>query len=210
MPKPMQNLPPKRGIGAWARNLVNKKLINLLIATFLPLCPCSLRMCETKRGVAMDHNINSNTEMQARIALGQTITGFLPNQMVFTLDGPCPAADLRPQQWLVSRDSGSCQIAAVETVRSWVECVDFTADVFGQPLRLCADQPILIRPRKGPQKGAPALIAARDLVNGHDIVLQQARPMVLQRIVMEEMHILYVDGVELLSAAPSTVHALAA
>ncbi|MGA1613489.1 MAG: hypothetical protein ACO37E_06765 [Lutimaribacter sp.] len=54
------------------------------------------------------------------------------------------------------------------------------------------------------------MIAARDLVNGHDIVLQQARPMVLQRIVMEEMHILYVDGVELLSAAPSTVHALAA
>lgn len=78
-------------------------------------------MCETKRGVAMDHNINSNTEMQARIALGQTITGFLPNQMVFTLDGHCPAANLRPQQWLVSRDSGSCQIAAVETVRSWVE-----------------------------------------------------------------------------------------
>jgi len=76
----------------------------------------------------MDHNINSNTEMQARIALGQTITGFLPNQMVFTLDGPCPAADLRAQQWLVSRDSGSCQIATVETVRSWLECVDFTAE----------------------------------------------------------------------------------
>ena len=45
---------------------------------------------------------------------------------------------------------------------------------------------------------------------GASIVLEEARPTVLRRIVMEEMHILYVDGVELLSAAPSAPHALAA
>lgn len=190
--------------------MVNKKLINRTSATFLPLCPYSLWMCETKGDVAMNHNIKGNTELQARIATGQTTAGFLTNQMVFTLDGPCPAANLRPQQWLVSRNSGSCQIAAIETVQRWVECVHFSADVFGQPLRLCADQPILMRPTNGPQKAPTALIAARDLVNGASIVLEEARPTVLRRIVMEEMHILYVDGVELLSAAPSAPHALAA
>jgi hypothetical protein len=190
--------------------MVNKKLINRTSATILPLCPYSLWMCETKGDVAMNHNIKTNTALQARIATGQTTAGFLASQMVFTLDGPCPAAKLRPHQWLVSRNSGSCQIAAIETVQRWVECVQFAADVFGQPLRLCADQPILMRPPKGPHQAPAALIAARDLLNGGSTVLEEARPTVLRRIVMEEMHILYVDGVELLSAAPSAPHILAA
>ena len=133
-------------------------------------------------------------------------TGLNANSILLTLEGEKTAADIRPGDRVITRDTGIAVVQWVTIARHLTRIIRIRAGSLGhtRPERnvtLPAAQPILVRDwRAQAIFGAPqALVPASRLVDGEFVTLHAAQEMLLCNLGFDHLHVLYVDGLELAS-----------
>ena len=138
-----------------------------------------------------------------------------PGTEVLTLAGALPAEALYPGDRVITRDAGAQVLRRItrHDVPADMRFVCIRKDALGgkpaRDLLLPADQKILLRDwRAQALFGTPAArVPLSRLVDGEVICWSDARPEALLTLHCARAHVLYADGLEVISAAPETVRA---
>ncbi len=128
--------------------------------------------------------------------------------MVLTLDGDCAVEDLTPGARVITRDSGMARLVALTFAREEAEVICVKAGSLGQN-RPEYDSTILsgtalhlrdwrAKAFRGTER---ANIRAEELVDDQFVLRGEARTRRVVTLVFDRPHILYVDGLELATAA---------
>ncbi|SEL94515.1 Hint domain-containing protein [Roseovarius tolerans] len=135
-------------------------------------------------------------------------SGLCADSIILTLDGETRVRDLRPGARVITRDSGTATLRAVDRRRSACRAVHIRAGSLGHTrpehdVTLPATQPILVRDwRAHALFGAGrAMVPAERLVDGEFVTLRPTQVFDLYHLIFDQPHILYVDGLELASMA---------
>lgn len=125
---------------------------------------------------------------------------------VLTLDGVLPVEFLAPGDRLITRDSGTATLRAVERDRALVPLVAIRAGTLGNArpegdILLPERQEVLVRDWRAPALfgASAALVPALRLVDGTYIRALGAVEVETVRLILDAPHILYAEGLELAS-----------
>lgn len=138
-----------------------------------------------------------------------------PGTEVLSLAGALPVEALYPGDRVITRDAGARTLLEIcrHAVPGSMRFVAIRQDALGgKPARdlvLPADHRILLRDwRAQALFGTPtARVSLSRLVDGEFICWSEARPEALLTLHFAQEHILYADGLEVMSAAPVPAHA---
>ncbi len=143
--------------------------------------------------------------------------GMLSGSIVLTLDGEIPVEHLLPGDRIVTRDSGTAVLSSVHRHQLRTRAVRVVAGSLGdtrpdRDVLLPEDQHILIRDWR-----AHALFGTRQasvpvqaLLDGEFIISEGLLTMTLHEIRFDSQHVIYADGLEIVTAATRRARNLAA
>ncbi len=132
--------------------------------------------------------------------------GVLSGSIILTLDGEIPVEHLLPGDRIVTRDSGTAILASVHRYTACVRAVRILAGTLGdtRPDRdvvLPEGQQVLVRDWRAKalfglrQATAPA----RALVDGEFVISEGLQTMTLHELRFDIGHVIYADGLELIT-----------
>ncbi|MDQ7070980.1 MAG: Hint domain-containing protein [Rhodobacterales bacterium] len=132
--------------------------------------------------------------------------GLVAGSIILTLDGEVAVEDITVGARVITRDSGMALVRRVAVRQLRCDVVRIKAGSLGhtrpdRDVTVMAGQKILVRDwrAKAVFSRKTALVAARDLVDGEFVTLQNGRFITVFEIEFDAEHILYADGVEVAS-----------
>ncbi|RFU12049.1 hypothetical protein DZD18_14070 [Rhodobacteraceae bacterium W635] len=131
-----------------------------------------------------------------------------PGTEILTLAGALPAEALYPGERVITRDAGAQPLLEItrHTVAADMRFIHVSRDALGgkptRDLLLPATQPVLLRDwRAQAMFGTPsARVALSRLVDGEHLRWSDARPAALLSLRFRREHVIYADGLEVMSA----------
>jgi hypothetical protein len=150
------------------------------------------------------------TKVRAATAVKADVlnSGICVGTTIMTLDGEIPVEHLTVGDRVVTRDSGMAVLCDIRVTTSRLQPICIKAGSLGHPR---PDRDMLVTPgarlhirdwRAEALFGAATVnVEAHRLIDGEFIASQPGREMQTFELVFDRQHILYADGLELLSAA---------
>lgn len=147
------------------------------------------------------------TRAEAAKAVDALETGLLAGTTLLTLDGEMPVEALTPGARVITRDAGMAVLRQIEVVETRLSPIHIRAGSLGhsrpdRDMRVAPGAELHIRDwRAKAIFGADsASVQALRLVDGAFLTSQPPRDVTCYRLRFDAQHILYADGVEVLSA----------
>lgn len=143
--------------------------------------------------------------------------GMLSGSIILTLDGEIPVEHLLPGDRIITRDSGMSVLGSVYRHQLRTRAIRIVAGSLGdtrpdRDVLLPEDQRILVRDWR-----AQALFGMRQvwvpvqaLLDGEFIVSEGLQTMTLHELSFDEQHVIYADGLEMITAPPRAARSYAA
>lgn len=154
----------------------------------------------------MEPNTVGREDVIARLAREIDFTGLAAGSLVMTLEGEIPVEFLSAGDRIITRDSGMATVRAVRAKTIICDVVSIMAGSLGhtrpeRDVRVPADQRVLIRDWRAEALTGQkqALIAARQLVDGEFVRMEQDSAFTIYEIELDRAHVIYADGLEVLS-----------
>lgn len=132
--------------------------------------------------------------------------GVCVGTTVMTLNGETPVEHLCVGDRVITRDSGVAVLKAIHKTRAKMETIRIKAGSLGHTR---PDRDMIVSPgarihirdwRAEAIFGAPtALVEAHKLVDGEYLALQNSRDMDVYELVFDRQHIIYADGIEMIT-----------
>jgi hypothetical protein len=136
-----------------------------------------------------------------------TTTGLLAGTTLLTLEGELPVEHLSAGDRVITRDSGMAVLKDIRRVHTKLQTVRIKAGSLGHSrpdrdmvVAPCAQLHIRDWRAEALFGAASANVPAFKLVDGEFLSHEDAREVTVFELVFDRQHILYADGVELLSA----------
>lgn len=136
-----------------------------------------------------------------------TTAGLISGTTIMTLEGEMPVEHLAPGDRIITRDSGMAILKQINRIETRMQAVRIKAGSLGHTR---PDRDMLVAPtarihvrdwRAEALFGAPtANVTASKLVDGEFLAHEDPRDVTVFELIFDTQHILYADGVELLSA----------
>ena len=154
----------------------------------------------------MEPKMVGRLDVIERLAREIEFTGLAAGALVMTLEGEMPVDFLSAGDRVITRDSGMATVRSVRAKTITCDVVSIMAGSLGhtrpeRDVTLPADQRVLIRDwRAEAMTGQKqALIPARDLIDGEFVRVQAGVEVTLYEIELDRAHVIYADGLEVLS-----------
>jgi len=132
--------------------------------------------------------------------------GFQDDSVILTLDGEKQVSDLSVGDRVITRDSGMALITSISSRKVTTPAIRILAGSLGhtrpdRDVTLPAGQPILVRDWRAEAifNTPQAIVNAGRLVDGEFITAVGEQEMTLYALAFDRSHILYVDGLEVVS-----------
>lgn len=142
------------------------------------------------------------------VAVKTTHSGICAGTTIMTMDGEIPVEHLTPGDRVITRDSGMAVVREITSETAKIAPIRIKAGSLGHAR---PDRDMMVSPnallyirdwRAEALFGANAVsIEANRLVDGEYLSQRPARDMQIFNLVFDNQHILYADGIEMLSAA---------
>lgn len=137
----------------------------------------------------------------------QLNSGVCAGTTVMTLDGETPVEHLSVGDRVITRDSGMAVLKDIRVTRAKVQAIRIKAGSLGHTR---PDRDMIVAPgarihirdwRAEAMFGAPtAMVEAHKLVDGEYLAQQDAHEMDIYELVFDRQHIIYADGLEIITA----------
>jgi len=158
------------------------------------------------RGARAPEQIVSRTTFDTFLG-PQPLDGVLGSSKILTLDGVLSASYLTAGTRLIARDVGMVRLKSIEVLQAELATVTIRAgsipglgdtDITG-----LADQRIQLRGDAAATYGRPAVTKPlRDLVDNEFVLQNAPRLTRLFRLIFDKPHVIYADGLEIISHLP--------
>ncbi len=153
-------------------------------------------------------HIDSTTESDSVRQVDIHSSGLCAGTVVLTLDGEMPIEHLSPGDRIITRDTGMAVLVAITVRKTETATVRIKAGSLGHnrpegDMVVAPDTLIHIRDwRAQALYGQPsATVPARALIDGEFVAQQPQAQMHLYELVFDRSHIVYADGVEIVTDA---------
>ena len=158
------------------------------------------------RMTQMETDVKDRTAAVEQLVRQNQMTGLVAGCAVMTLEGELPVETLTAGDRIITRDAGMAVIRAIRTKTLRCDLVSIMAGSLGhsrpeRDVRLPAEQRILIRDWRAQALAgqSQALIPARALVDGEFVRLDRDVEVTVYEIELDRAHVIYADGLEVLS-----------
>ena len=153
-------------------------------------------------------HLGSKFDAAEAVVVKTTNSGVCAGTTIMTMDGEIPVEHLSVGDRVITRDSGMCVLREITSERAKIAPIRIKAGSLGHAR---PDRDMLVSPsallyirdwRAEALFGASAVsVEANRLVDGEFLSQRPARDMQIFTLVFDRQHILYADGIEMLSAA---------
>lgn len=154
----------------------------------------------------MEPNTVGREGVIARLAREFEFTGLTAGSQIMTLEGEMPVEFLSAGDRIITRDTGMATVKAVRAKTITCDVVAIMAGSLGhtrpeRDVTVPADQRVLIRDWRAEALTGQkqALIPARQLVDGEFVRMEKDAELTVYEIELDRAHVIYVDGLEVIS-----------
>lgn len=147
-----------------------------------------------------------DTTTAAAVTPTQT-SGVCTGTTVMTLDGETPVEHLSVGDRIITRDSGMAVLKEIRMTRAKIQPIRIKAGSLGHTR---PDRDMIVAPNallhirdwraEAIFGAATAKVEAHKLVDGEYLAVQPAREMDVYELVFDRQHIIYADGIEMITA----------
>jgi len=153
-------------------------------------------------------HLGTNFEAAEAVAINTTTSGICAGTTIMTMDGEIPVEHLSVGDRIITRDSGMAVLRSVKSETVKIAPIRIKAGSLGHAR---PDRDMMVSPhamlyirdwRAEALFGANAVsVEAHRLIDGEYLSQRPARDMQVHTLTFDRQHILYADGIEMLSAS---------